>query len=36
MHELREFMFEYVYRNPVAKGEEGKAQICSAACSSTM
>ena len=26
MHELREFMFEYVYRNPVAKGEEGKAQ----------
>ena len=26
MHELREFMFEAVYRNPVAKGEEGKAQ----------
>ncbi len=26
MQELREFMFEYVYRNPVAKGEEGKAQ----------
>ncbi len=26
MHELREFMFEFVYRNPVAKGEEGKAQ----------
>ena len=26
MHELRGFMFEYVYRNPVAKGEEGKAQ----------
>ncbi|HIT57085.1 MAG TPA: deoxyguanosinetriphosphate triphosphohydrolase [Candidatus Galloscillospira stercoripullorum] len=26
MNELREFMFEYVYRNPVAKGEEGKAQ----------
>ena len=26
MHELREFMFEYVCRNPVAKGEEGKAQ----------
>ena len=26
MHQLREFMFEYVYRNPVAKGEEGKAQ----------
>ncbi|OUN23539.1 deoxyguanosinetriphosphate triphosphohydrolase [Flavonifractor sp. An82] len=26
MHELREFMFEYVYRSPVAKGEEGKAQ----------
>lgn len=26
MLELREFMFEFVYRNPVAKGEEGKAQ----------
>ena len=26
MAELREFMFESVYRNPVAKGEEGKAQ----------
>ncbi|MCI8594464.1 MAG: deoxyguanosinetriphosphate triphosphohydrolase [Oscillospiraceae bacterium] len=26
MHRLREFMFEAVYRNPVAKGEEGKAQ----------
>lgn len=26
MRELREFMFEFVYRNPVAKGEEGKAQ----------
>lgn len=26
MMELREFMFESVYRNPVAKGEEGKAQ----------
>ena len=26
MMELREFMFEFVYRNPVAKGEEGKAQ----------
>ncbi len=26
MHALREFMFEFVYRNPVAKGEEGKAQ----------
>ncbi|MPN19633.1 Deoxyguanosinetriphosphate triphosphohydrolase-like protein [bioreactor metagenome] len=26
MHALREFMFEHVYRNPVAKGEEGKAQ----------
>ena len=26
MHELRAFMFEYVYRSPVAKGEEGKAQ----------
>ena len=26
MAALREFMFENVYRNPVAKGEEGKAQ----------
>ena len=26
MGELRAFMFEFVYRNPVAKGEEGKAQ----------
>lgn len=26
MAELSEFMFESVYRNPVAKGEEGKAQ----------
>ena len=26
MAELKEFMFESVYRNPVAKGEEGKAQ----------
>ena len=26
MHELREFMFEAVYHNPVAKGEESKAQ----------
>ena len=26
MEELRQFMFEYVYRNPRAKGEEGKAQ----------
>ena len=26
MKTLREFMFEFVYRNPVAKGEEGKAQ----------
>ena len=26
MMELREFMFEAVYRNPVAKGEESKAQ----------
>jgi len=26
MYTLREFMFEYVYRSPVAKGEEGKAQ----------
>ena len=26
MKKLRDFMFEEVYRNPVAKGEEGKAQ----------
>ncbi len=26
MNELREFMFEHVYRNPVAKGEETKAR----------
>ena len=26
MLDLREFMFEFVYHNPVAKGEEGKAQ----------
>ena len=26
MHRLREFMFEAVYRNPVAKGEEHKVQ----------
>ena len=26
MHALREFLFERVYRNPVAKGEEGKAK----------
>ncbi|MPM06926.1 Deoxyguanosinetriphosphate triphosphohydrolase-like protein [bioreactor metagenome] len=26
MNALREFMYEFVYRNPVAKGEEGKAQ----------
>ena len=26
MHELREFRFEAVYHNPVAKGEESKAQ----------
>ena len=26
MANLRAFMFEHVYRNPVAKGEEGKAQ----------
>ncbi len=26
MAALRAFMFEFVYRNPVAKGEEGKAQ----------
>ena len=26
MHNLRELMFEAVYRNPVAKGEESKAQ----------
>ena len=27
MDELRQFMFERVYRNPVAKGEESKAKI---------
>ena len=26
LHDLREFMFERVYRNPVAKGEERKAK----------
>ena len=26
MNDLRNFMFEYVYHSPVAKGEEGKAQ----------
>ena len=26
MEDLRQFMFEAVYRNPLAKGEEGKAQ----------
>jgi dGTPase len=26
MQELRAFMFEYVYRSPIAKSEEGKAQ----------
>lgn len=26
MHELRAFMFEYVYKNPVAKGQEAKAE----------
>lgn len=26
MLELRKFMFEHVYRNPIAKGEEGKAK----------
>ncbi len=26
MGDLRDFMFEFVYHNPVAKGEEGKAQ----------
>ena len=26
MAELREFMFEFVYKNPIAKGEEGKAE----------
>jgi dGTPase len=26
MNELREFLFQMVYRNPQAKGEEGKAQ----------
>jgi len=24
--ELRDFLFEHVYRNPIAKGEEGKAK----------
>jgi dGTPase len=27
LQELREFMFERVYRNPVAKGEESKAKV---------
>jgi len=27
MEDLREFMFEHVYRNPVAKGEEVKARV---------
>ena len=35
MGELRAFMFEFVYRNPVAKGEEGKARSCSAASLNT-
>ena len=26
MAELREFMFEFVYKSPIAKGEEGKAE----------
>ena len=26
MRGLREWMFEHVYRNPAAKGEEGRAQ----------
>ncbi len=26
MEEMRQFLFEAVYRNPIAKGEEGKAQ----------
>ena len=26
MEELRSFMFEHVYKNPVAKGEESKAR----------
>ena len=26
MAQLREFMFEYVYKNPIAKGEESKAE----------
>ena len=26
MHQLRRFMFEHVYKNPVAKGEEHKAR----------
>ncbi|MDD6656979.1 MAG: deoxyguanosinetriphosphate triphosphohydrolase [Lachnospiraceae bacterium] len=27
MKEMRQFMFENVYQNPVAKGEEGKAEV---------
>ena len=27
MRELRSFMFQRVYRNPVAKGEESKAKV---------
>ena len=27
LKDLRSFMFEHVYRNPVAKGEEGKAKV---------
>ena len=27
MKEMRQFMFEKVYQNPVAKGEEGKAEV---------
>ena len=27
LKELRGFMFEHVYRNPIAKGEEGKAKV---------
>ena len=26
MHELRRFMFQHVYKNPIAKGEEDKAR----------
>ena len=36
MEELRQFMFEYVYRNPRAKGRRARPRICSCAYLSTM